>query len=434
MSKAKALAGTFITNSIMMGIGIVTGLLAARLLQPEGRGSLAALTFWPQMIAAVGMLSLGEALVVFRGANLIPVPRLRGAAYVLTLSLFAAVAAIGVALLPSLIGNRPGIEIVSGQMYLVAFVFINYVSLVAISFDQSDLRFRRFNIFRLIQPVLYLFLLLALWGIDQFTPTTCMWATIFAASIATLVIVLQPVDAKPVFPTGKDVASLARQALRLHGHSVLAIICGYADRAAILILFGNWENGIYIVAWTIAATTMGMVSNSFSTIALPYAAIAGGSIQVAKEGMVRSIRFAVLACAIVLTGAEILNPLVTPLLFGESFASAVLPGGVLILSYGANLVRQVVIANLKGQRRNAPAAASELLTILSFVALAYPLATMLGITGIALGLLISNLAGIALLMMYLRKEFGIHAADCNGASVTTIKELMSLVRRIRRGG
>src|SRR5713101_4590346 len=53
------------TNGLSAVLGITTGMLAARLLGPQGRGELAAIQTWPSFIATLAMLGLPEALVYY---------------------------------------------------------------------------------------------------------------------------------------------------------------------------------------------------------------------------------------------------------------------------------------------------------------------------------------------------------------------------------
>ena len=59
---------TFGVSGVNALIGIATGVMAARLLGPAGRGALAALMLWPALIASLVLLSLptGLALEVAR--------------------------------------------------------------------------------------------------------------------------------------------------------------------------------------------------------------------------------------------------------------------------------------------------------------------------------------------------------------------------------
>ena len=62
MSRLKAWIGTFGTNIVIVLAGVLTGVLSARFLLPGGRGELAAVLLWPQLIAGLGLMSLKEAI------------------------------------------------------------------------------------------------------------------------------------------------------------------------------------------------------------------------------------------------------------------------------------------------------------------------------------------------------------------------------------
>ena len=60
--------GTLATNAAILLCGLLTGVLSARLLAPEGRGALAAVLFWPHLITSLALFSL-PAAVIFRRAR-----------------------------------------------------------------------------------------------------------------------------------------------------------------------------------------------------------------------------------------------------------------------------------------------------------------------------------------------------------------------------
>ena len=53
------------TNVAIAAMGIVTGVVAARLLGPRGRGELVAIQTWPLFIAGIAMLGTPEALAYY---------------------------------------------------------------------------------------------------------------------------------------------------------------------------------------------------------------------------------------------------------------------------------------------------------------------------------------------------------------------------------
>ena len=57
----RALITTFGVTGVTMGLSLITSVVLARNLGPEGRGLLLALTFWPALWTALSNLSLNEA-------------------------------------------------------------------------------------------------------------------------------------------------------------------------------------------------------------------------------------------------------------------------------------------------------------------------------------------------------------------------------------
>jgi O-antigen/teichoic acid export membrane protein len=61
-------ANTVITatvNLVLAVLGMMSGVLAARLLGPHGRGELAAIQTWPGVIGTLAMLGMPEAIVYY---------------------------------------------------------------------------------------------------------------------------------------------------------------------------------------------------------------------------------------------------------------------------------------------------------------------------------------------------------------------------------
>ena len=91
---------SFATTLYIQIVNIVTGLLAARLLMPEGRGELAALMLWPGLVAELGCLALSDALL-YRLASNAAAPRvLFGTIIAMTVALCAVLIPIGFLILP----------------------------------------------------------------------------------------------------------------------------------------------------------------------------------------------------------------------------------------------------------------------------------------------------------------------------------------------
>ena len=428
VSKARAWAGTLIANILIVAIGFATGILAARGLQPDGRGMLAALIFWPQLIASVGFFSLSDAIVVCRGKHDLSTPRLNGAALLISALLCVGTISLGYPVVLQLLGHNRGIDIGLASQYFIAYVPLSFVSLTILAVDQSDLRFKRFNLFRLLPSIIYLAVLIYLWVAHAFTVSACLWANLLAAAVSALVVIALRINEPHAFPHRQHLMQLLGQAARIHMHSLLFLLGMHADRAVALASFGNWESGIYIVAWSVASTTMGVLNTAFAMVTLPFAARYVPHGNNTGRNFTKAIRQAVLITSTVLVAALVLNPFVTPILFGASFTTAVMPCAVLLVAYGVNVVRQVIISTLKGLQDNVPGVASELTSLATFAMTCVPLANAIGMIGIAIALVLGNCFGLCALAFYLRRKYEISFKDCNGFTPATLWEIAQSAR------
>src|SRR5207245_10695983 len=142
-----AMLGTFATEGVLVLFGILTGSLVARLLLPEGRGALAAVLFWPQLLAGIGFLSLGEAVTYRIGLLPDRESLIRASSFWLALAMRVLMMAGGYVLMPFLLGEgRP-------QLWTVAQLLLLYVplcfgTLALLLLRQCLLEFSRFSSFR----------------------------------------------------------------------------------------------------------------------------------------------------------------------------------------------------------------------------------------------------------------------------------------------
>src|SRR5215470_16531236 len=85
----KALIVTVLTTGVLQLANLASGLLAARLLLPEGRGALAIAILWPTTLAYLLLLGLSDAVTYYSANRQEDPRRVFGAALWLGLSLSA---------------------------------------------------------------------------------------------------------------------------------------------------------------------------------------------------------------------------------------------------------------------------------------------------------------------------------------------------------
>ncbi len=439
MSALRSLVGTFGANVVILFAGIATGVLAARLLLPEGRGELAAIIFWPQLVAALGLFSLSEAVTQRVSAEKLDEAQAATGGLLLGLLLAMVAGAIGVGLMPLLLGPERAALVPTTQLYLVFFLPLNFISLTLLAVDQGCHRFQRFNLLRMIPSLAYLVGLLSLWLGESVTVQHVVWANLAGTVITALLRLwlsrrlitwrLQPGRLWDLFSTG----------LRFHGATVLITLSTQVDQLMVISLLDNVDVGYYAVALTLAATGLATVANTVHMVMFPL--VAGGSTAAQQARLITlGMGGTTLVVVLLAVSLAVLAPWLVPLLFGDEFLPAVLPAQVLVVAYVPVALRHVAIRILRGIGAARPGFVGEAIGLLLFVLLGWLLVPRFGILGVAIALLISAMTAYAYLLQYMASRFGIRMRRLLGFDVAVIHEVFSrtvaLVKltTTRRGG
>src|SRR6185312_3223369 len=90
------------TQALITVINILTGVISARMLGPDGRGIFAAVSTWPQFFATLAMAGLNSAVVYHMKKTPEHGSEIAGAALTLCLAASGIAVAVGAALVPQL--------------------------------------------------------------------------------------------------------------------------------------------------------------------------------------------------------------------------------------------------------------------------------------------------------------------------------------------
>lgn len=416
--------GTFATNGAVVLLGTATGILAARLLLPAGRGVLAVMLFWPQIIMGVGIFGLKEA-VTFRMCGA-PEGRDRAFAAACWMALgYAALSCIAAwFLLPVLLGQARADIVNITFSYTLFTLPCFFVALVLRSADQGLLNFRAYNLLLLAPPLIYFLGLLAIWAAGAFSAENAVWANMCSVIVVTMVRLIQHRRIWQVKPSWREMKGLMRKGLGFHATIVLGMLSSQVDRLAVISLWDNAAVGMYVVAWTVAASSLSALSSSFQTIVFP----SMGRLREQEEKrkylgkwLRHAMLLLVLACLSLMTATHWL----VPLFFGEAYGRAVGVANVLLMAYVPLVLRQVMISALRGVGEARSATMSELVVLLGFIATVPALASQLGIAGVAVALLVSQVVSLAYLERVIRARFELAWSDWWGLNRDTVLELLS---------
>jgi O-antigen/teichoic acid export membrane protein len=421
--------GTVTANVAILVSGIATGVLAARLLGPAERGLLAAVVLWPQTIAGLATMSLGEALIARLPRTEASRARVAASAAGASLAVAMIAGALGVPLLPLLLGAERESVTSLATLYLVAYLPLGALATVLLALDQAEHRFLRLNLLRLGPSWVYLAGIGALWLADAVSVTSLVWA-IWAGSAVTvaarLFLLRNHVLAGP--DLGEARALLALGA-RFHAGAVLALLAGQADRMLLLLTFDDTTVGHYVVAWTFASSGLATVTSAVSFVLLPVLAAEPDRAR-ARALLATGLRRTALFLYLGVAASLAVTPLLVPLLFGAAFADAVPAAMILLLATVPLTLRQTAVRCLRAFAEARIAVTSELAALLAFLLLAGPLAWAFGASGIAAATIGGNLAGLVLCARHLANAHGIAASAWLAPGAAMLGDGWSLGRRL----
>ena len=382
---ARPFASTAVANAALAVVGLLTGMLAARLLGAEGRGQLAAAQAWPLFLATLGSFGLTEAIAYFVARD--PLRARTSLATGLLLSVpFTLVAVVaGVWLIPLVLRAQ------TLEVQQVATLCLVLVPLLTLSAAPSQAlrgvgRFRAWNVLRLFTPLAWLAILVAVRGTDYATVPTLALAFIGATAVVTLITHLYAwwTLAGPAAPD----RSLVRPMLAYSSPTMAATIPHWLnlklDQLIVIALLDARALGLYVVAvaWSSAAHPLAAV---VAHNAVP--ALAGAkdtwqrSRTVYRTGTVAAIGTSVLLLAA--------TPTLLPLIFGVEFQGAIPVALVMVLAGAVEAINAVGAECLRGVGRPRAVMVAECIG-LAVTVVALPILVLVGgIMGAACASLLS---------------------------------------------
>lgn len=380
-----AVLATATTNAVLAVVALATGVLAARLLGPQGRGHLAAAQAVGTLVGAIGALALGDALVFFIGRRTRPpMVVLRTATLVATGS---TVVLIGVAwvLMPTLLAGQPGAVDAARAFSFIGlpFVLVGF----PITMIRALQRFGLWNVLRLLAPLCWFaaLLLFTLIRTREVTPLVIAFV-----GLQLLLVPLVWLLAKKEDPSGGIDLALVKPMLRYGAPLFLATLPQALNLRFDQLLIANVESarqlGLYAVSVSWAGLGLPLMAAIGSVL---FPTLAGMEPLDARETLTRSTRAgAVIAVAIGIASA-VSAPWLVPLLFGESFAVPLLLPIVLAAATSMLGLNGIIEEGLRGLGEPRSVLFAELAGLAVTVITLFALIPTMGITGAA----VASLAG-----------------------------------------
>lgn len=333
----------FSTNALMLASGVITSLLSAWALGPEGRGDLAAILMWPGVFAMVAEIGLPTAYKFWAAKEPKRISALFSNAVLLTSVLGLAMCALAWFLIPSLIGDRTSTVLRLAQIYSVVVPMTLLTDLIRGLLEGS----RKFQWVAAIRLIFFGFqsaCYIALWSSGRLTLTSAMYVMIGSSLLSILVALFAIMrELKP------------RWEPRLADFKV-TIRFGARDYPGILTEFVNWRLDLLILTAVGSSAAIGLysVAVKLSDITTVLASSVGDALmpevaatekeQDANEIVMRSLRMTLCAHLLLLVPLWIMAPYILRYAYGAGFvpvvnvlrllmiASVIWSGGAILIS------------------------------------------------------------------------------------------------------
>jgi O-antigen/teichoic acid export membrane protein len=379
---------SLLVSATIQGLTVVTGVLLARELGPHSRGELAAVLLWPSILAAVGSMGLAESATFHAARSTSSPGELLGSVAALAIVQAAALGAIGLLVIPHVLGHYGSRTVQLGEGYL-AVVPLNLLTLSLMGILNGRRQFGAFHTLRLLVFVALVSGLVALALFDRLRVSTVtivyLGANLLTACTAMYLTWRSGIS--HVRFSSKTARRLFGFGLRSHTSSVSSVLNQRLDQLLISVFLAPVKLGLYVVATTMTSA-VSLIGWSIAMVALPTIAEADGTHE--REAVARRFIALTLFLSVAVTfPLLLLTPMLLGLFFGDSFRAVSTVARVLLVATVFLSVNRTLEAALQGAARPLDAGVAEFIALIATVAGLAVLLPAIGLLGAALTSLIA---------------------------------------------
>jgi O-antigen/teichoic acid export membrane protein len=429
-SNKRAYAQTFAATAVITGMGIASGILAARLLGPTGRGELAVIVFLPMLLSTVGVLEIPRSVAfeVGRSSELEPVVLVTS--FWLAIGLGLLQGALFLALLPVYL-SPDKLQLFSASRWFLLYLPAVFVTTTLMGSDQGRGRFGRFSILLALPGTLYVGAILLAWTIGRMTPAAFAFgvlASMFITGIFRAAMSLETLSTtKPSWGIAKR---LFNRGFTYYLPAVAGLLLLRCDMFLAVRFLSVATIGLYAVAQAIA---MGQLATVSPFVHVSFAAVAA---EHERSAVRRTIlhHFRLAQLVIVTLGAITATaaPLVIRCFFGSRFLGATSATLLLIAATATSGMAQVLDQCMRAASFARPGIVSNTVGIVAVFLFGIPACWRYGINGIAASVLTAQITNLAILIGFCSRTFDIRLRTFWAFDSRTFRLLLSFLQTFKK--
>ncbi len=391
-------------NLLTAMLGLITGMLSARLLGPEGRGELAAIQVWFIFLSSLAMLGMVEAVIYFGSRAPAQAGRSLASAQALIMGAGVLTGAASWWLMPHVLQAQAPAVVAAAQVLMLLYV----PAYAAIATVHQSLRaagaWLAWNVLRPLPNLCWLLALLAVLRFaipfDAILASKLYLATLVLPILPCLLIVRQRI-APPYRIEPARFRALLGYGLPAMLASVPQLLNLRIGQLVMTALLAPESLGLYVVAVAWSTTTLPFL-NAIGPVLFPrISATTDPAHQ--RETLLRVLRMNIIVVLVIVALQLFATPLLLPLLFGADYRAAVPAALLLVVAGGFSGLNLTLSNGLRGLGHPQTSLIAEVLGLVVTALGLLVLLSPLGILGAAAATLLAYASACGYLAVQLSR-------------------------------
>jgi O-antigen/teichoic acid export membrane protein len=403
------LTTTLIAQVAILAFGALSGVVAARLLGPQGRGELAALTLWPSMLVSLVAMGINQAIVFNTGRRRWALSEVWTGSTIIGLGQSLLVVLVGLPVISLALRQY------SSGVRDLALLFLAASPLVILggypgNILQGNLDLSSFNLIRTIATLVYAGSVAALFLLHSSFLREVVGGQILGYALAFGIgywILFKKVPIRFAWDRGAC-WSLVSYGWKTQLGNVSSYVNRSADQLVLSLFVAPSELGLYVVAVTMAMA-VGLFPQAAGIVTL--AAGSNSNSLEARKIIGRSFRASLFWLIVICSLLFVLAPALIRLFFGSDFARSATACRILLPGAAALGLNQVLYDGARSLGEPAlPSYAEGFATAVTFLAL-WAFLPKFGFIGAAIASTLAYTSSLGLMLFLCRSRIRIGLRD-----------------------